>query len=177
MSIDIQSLEEFGPALAAYKVARGNAQQQGDDLALSQAELGWERKQRELEGIARQRSDATTAREVALAKAKAEFPHAPEAAYAGLTDPTAILETAKHVHDTVATELGKNTPPPSWGAPGAAGGATPPPQDIHARKVELVPSVLRGKAGERDNEEFRRLIFRDQIGSRFDFNLPPAGVK
>lgn len=180
--IDITQLAEHGPALAAFMQARRQAAEAGDEMGVLRAENAWKDKQNELFRLAHQRGEAETAKALAMAEAEAKYPKAPKPVYANLTDPQAILAAAKEAHDAITAATPQQTappgtppgtPPPAGGWP-APGGAQPPAgqpagQSVEDRKRELVPAVRRGAAAEHENQEFRSLIFGDQIAPRFDF--------
>lgn len=179
--IDITTLPEHGPALAAFMQARRVAAEAGDEMGVLRAENAWKDKQNELYRLAHQRGEADAARTLAMAEAEAKYPKAPKPVYANLTDPQAILAAAKEAHDAITAATPTQpppgtppgTPPPAGGWP-APGGAQPPAgqpagQSVEDRKRELVPAVRKGVAAEHENQEFRSLIFADQIADRFDF--------
>lgn len=168
MPIDISDLPEYGPAVAAYRQEKNAAVEAGDETAAMRAELSWSNAKQEMMSRKVQVGESQRTLDAALAKARAEFPNAPEEVYAGLTDPEALLATAAKVHERVTAAMPQDQGQPqqsqgSWGGspPAASNTAqqTDPnvlrtPEDVDRRVAEIMPNVMRGgKLAQEANEE------------------------
>lgn len=186
MSIDITRLPEFGPALAEYNRQKQEAADAGDPNRLQSLELQWERTKSELKDKAFTRAENERARQAVLERVKREYPHAPEAVYASLGDPTAIEAAAKQAHEAVAAALpaqsqGQQAPThtpsgQSWGPAPPTTGATPQPTDdpnrFNQRLVEIAPKASQGVLSQesvRANEELRNTIFDFNVAPRYEW--------
>lgn len=180
MSIDISDLAEYGPAVAEYRAAKASATENGDELAQMRVEQAWTNTKMELmqRKVAANESQRTL--DEAKAKAKADFPNAPEELWGHLTDPAQVLAAAQAVHDRLtppAPPQAPTEPQGSWGgAPPAAAntaGQDDPnvlrtPEDVDRRVASLMPDVLsKGKLAQAANDEVAMLRL-DPILSRYE---------
>jgi hypothetical protein len=166
--IDISDLPSYGPAVAAYRQAKNAAVEAGDESAAMRAEMEWTNTKMSMMQEKLTVNDAARALDEAKAKAKQEFPNAPEEIWGTLTDPSQLLASAKAVHDRITAAMpqqdqGQQTSQGSWGGspPAASNTAqqTDPnvlrtPEDVDRRVAEIMPNVMRGgKLAQEANEE------------------------
>lgn len=118
--MDYTQVEGYAQAKAEYDGAVVAARAANDELAEYKAKDTWRDRVDDFKTKAAATDARNNAVEAARAKAKVEFPHAPEVIYSSMSDPEAILAAAQQAHTAIAAAI----PPPqqtgqNWGTPPA----------------------------------------------------------
>lgn len=127
----LEEVEGYAEAKATYDGSVTAAKAASDELGELKAELAWRTKLDTFRETVSSHEQRVAAVAAAVAEVKAKFGRAPEAVYAHLTDPAAILEVAKTVHEQIEAAMPPTPPPgngrqPSQPWPSAPTGAAPP---------------------------------------------------
>lgn len=180
MGIELSTHPEYEAAKAAFEGALTAAQAASDDTAAARAEAAWERQQRTMFSALVDQQQATAARDMALARAKAQYPGIPETLYSGFQSPEQIEGAAKAAFDFAESLKGPGASNPRTQAPPQqlptpwtqppGNGEAPPPQpedpldDLNAYNETLTKA--RGDVrNKEDREKIKEYVLKDVFGT------------
>jgi hypothetical protein len=129
--VKLEEVDGYAEAKATYDGSVTAAKAASDELGELKAELAWRTKMDGFRDQVTKHEAHSAALDAARAEVKSKFTRAPEAVYAHLTDPAAILQVAQQVHEQIEAAMPPVPPngrPPSQPWPSApTGGAAPQP--------------------------------------------------
>lgn len=182
MPVELASHPQYGAEAAKYRMAKEQATQAADDVALAKANEEWANTQARLTADLYEAQDRQRTQQARMDKIRADNPNVPDNVLDGITDLDQAERIAKSFQEIAASRPqqggGTWSPPPGGGSQGASEPSweniADPQERANAKEAarvkrmdEIAPDVMKKGAGARElNEELQRLSLQP-LADRF----------